>query len=81
VAENWEVEPAHLAARQALKSGKIGTLQSFSLSAILFVDNEGDNRYFETEWRRTPQVRLALANDGRSVRGSLLTPSFKAVIC
>ncbi|KIR53880.1 NAD-binding Rossmann fold oxidoreductase [Cryptococcus gattii Ru294] len=54
VAENWEVEPAHIFAAQALKAGRIGNLNSFSISSILFVDNE-NNKYFETEWRKKPQ--------------------------
>ncbi|KIR26739.1 NAD-binding Rossmann fold oxidoreductase [Cryptococcus deuterogattii 99/473] len=54
VAENWEVEPAHIFAAQALKAGRIGNLNTFSISSVLFVDNE-NNKYFETEWRKKPQ--------------------------
>lgn len=54
MAENWEVEPAHIFAAQALKAGRIGNLNTFSISSVLFVDNE-NNKYFETEWRKKPQ--------------------------
>ncbi|OXG36200.1 NAD-binding Rossmann fold oxidoreductase family protein [Cryptococcus neoformans Bt120] len=54
VAENWEVEPAHIFAAEALKAGRIGNLNAFSTSSVLFVDKE-DNKYFETEWRKRPQ--------------------------
>lgn len=56
MAENWEVEPAHLFAAEAVKAGRIGRINSFSISSVLFVSDEG-NKYFETEWRKAPQVR------------------------
>lgn len=56
VAENWEVEPAHLFAREVIRQGKIGEVKSFALSTRFFVDSEGENKYFETEWRKSPGV-------------------------
>ena len=57
IAENWEVEPAHLLAAEAVQAGRIGSIRTFCIKSVLYVDDEG-NKYFETAWRRKPQVRI-----------------------
>jgi len=60
VAENWETESAYQYAANVIKEGVIGRLHTFSLSAILYVDNV-NNKWFDTPWRAKPQVGCMVA--------------------
>jgi predicted dehydrogenase len=56
VAENYECEPGIQAAGEIIKSGKIGDVAFFKLTAINHL--EKSNKYYQTSWRTIPEVGL-----------------------
>lgn len=54
VAENYEVEPAHLAAGKVLKTGKIGKINSYNVRVVNYVGK--DSKWYNTPWRTIPDV-------------------------
>lgn len=54
VAENYEVEPAHLAAAKLVKSGKIGKIDSYNVRVVNYVGK--DSKWYKTPWRTIPDV-------------------------
>jgi predicted dehydrogenase len=56
IAENFEVEPAFLAARDVIRSGAIGDVAFFRLSMVSYID-EKNNRYYNTAWRTNPEYQ------------------------
>lgn len=63
VAENFEVEPSNLHARDVLASGKIGDVAFFRLSGVNHVDVK-TNQYARTTWRATPEYQGGFLLDG-----------------
>jgi predicted dehydrogenase len=55
VAENFEVEPARLAAAKAIREGKIGKVTSFNLSMMGHIDQE--SKWYKTPWRTVPDYQ------------------------
>ncbi|KAG2124879.1 hypothetical protein DEU56DRAFT_963199 [Suillus clintonianus] len=53
VAENWEVEPGHIAARRAIAGGKIGKVTFFSSRAVNFTDR--GTKWYTSAWRLFPE--------------------------
>lgn len=62
VAENFEAEPAHLAARKLISDGKIGRVVSFSARAVANV--ERGSKYWSTSWRTVPEYQGGFLLDG-----------------
>ena len=58
VAENYEVEPAHLAAAKLVKSGKIGKIDSYNVRVVNYVGK--DSKWYKTPWRTIPDVSYPL---------------------
>lgn len=54
VAENYEVEPAHLAAAKIIKSGKIGKINSYNVRVVNYIGK--DSIWYKTPWRTIPDV-------------------------
>lgn len=63
VAENFEVEPSYLWARDAIKAGKIGDVASFSLTAVNHIDVD-TNQWAQTPWRAVPEYQGGFLLDG-----------------
>ncbi|KZO94736.1 NAD(P)-binding protein [Calocera viscosa TUFC12733] len=63
IAENWEVEPTFLWVKQALASGAIGKVQTFSLISINYVSPVG-NKWYNTPWRTKPDYQGGFLLDG-----------------
>ncbi|KAH7102427.1 NAD(P)-binding protein [Auriculariales sp. MPI-PUGE-AT-0066] len=62
VAENYEVEPGYLRARQAVLDGSIGEVVLFNLSAVNYIDETG--KYYKTPWRTVPEASGFLLDGG-----------------
>ncbi|KAG1755291.1 uncharacterized protein EDB91DRAFT_1077261 [Suillus paluster] len=54
VAENWEVEPGHIAAGRAIAAGKIGKVTFFSSRTVNFMNK--DSKWYKTPWRTIPDI-------------------------
>lgn len=54
VAENWEAEPGHTTAAQAIRAGKIGKVIFFSFRGVGRMDR--DSKWYNTPWRTVPDV-------------------------
>jgi predicted dehydrogenase len=55
VAENFEAEPAFRAAGKAIADGAIGSVNSFAVDILGYVDES--SKYWKTPWRTVPDVR------------------------
>lgn len=58
VAENFEAEAGHLAARRLISAGTIGRVVSFSARTVGNV--EKGSKWWSTSWRTVPEVRACL---------------------
>ena len=54
IAENFEVEPGYLAARDVIAKGTIGDMAFFRFTQVAYID-EKDNPYYKTPWRTKPE--------------------------
>lgn len=63
VAENFEVEPSYLHARDVIAAGKIGDVAFFKLTAVNYID-EKTNQYALTPWRAAPEFQGGFLLDG-----------------
>lgn len=54
VAENYEAEPGIRAAAEAIRDGKIGKVQAFSVRVVGFIDES--SKFYKTSWRTVPDV-------------------------
>ncbi|KAF7977689.1 hypothetical protein HWV62_2938 [Athelia sp. TMB] len=62
VAENFEAEPAHIAAKKLISDGKIGRVVSFSARAVANV--ERGSKWWSTSWRTVPEYQGGFLLDG-----------------
>ncbi|KAF8311609.1 NAD-binding protein [Clavulina sp. PMI_390] len=63
IAENFEVEPAYLYARDVLASGKIGNVSHWRLTMTDSIKVE-TSLYAQTKWRATPEYQGGFLLDG-----------------
>jgi len=63
IAENFEVEPAFLRVRDAIRSGVIGDIAFFKLTAVGYIDVD-NSKYYKTPWRTKPDYQGGFLLDG-----------------
>ncbi|KAI0073535.1 oxidoreductase family protein [Panus rudis PR-1116 ss-1] len=62
VAENYEVEPAYLAAGKIARSGQIGKVTSYNARVVNHVPK--DSKWYKTPWRTVPDYQGGFLLDG-----------------
>ncbi|EJU01365.1 NADP-binding protein [Dacryopinax primogenitus] len=62
VAENWEVEPTFRFIKSSISAGKIGAIQTFSLTSISYMPPS--NKWLGTPWRAKPTYQGGFLLDG-----------------
>ncbi|KAG8926210.1 hypothetical protein FRC02_009060 [Tulasnella sp. 418] len=70
VAENFECEPGIVATAEAIRSGKIGDVAFFKLSAVNFMDKS--SKWYQTSWRTVPDYQGGFVLDGGVHSAALL---------
>ncbi|KAI9060054.1 oxidoreductase family protein [Trametes sanguinea] len=62
VAENWEAEPGHHAARRVIQEGKIGKVTFYNARVVNYIDE--NSKWYKTPWRTVPDYQGGFLLDG-----------------